>query len=170
MQIWKLPSRTLQCEKACSQTTSATTMRAILEGRKSTLWVWGWRTSYVQKNQLCCRDNAILSPDICVYMHVWIQLVIMSAFLPCNDRDSSLRGRFVKAYETTSSLQLCVSGEASGKETTCQCRRHRRCRFDAWVGEDPLGVWQPTAVCLPGESLWMKEPGGLQSMWSQSQI
>ena len=51
-------------------------------------------------------------------MHVWIQLVIMSAFLPCNDRDSSLRGRFVKAYETTSSLQLCVSGEASGKETT----------------------------------------------------
>ena len=26
--------------------------------------------------------------------------------------------------------------------------------------------WQPTAVFLPGE-LWIEEPGGLQSTWSQ---
>ena len=26
--------------------------------------------------------------------------------------------------------------------------------------------WQPTPVFLPGE-LWIEEPGGLQSMWSQ---
>ena len=29
-------------------------------------------------------------------------------------------------------------------------------------------AWQPTAVFLPGESPWTEEPGGLQSMGSQS--
>ena len=29
--------------------------------------------------------------------------------------------------------------------------------------EDPLRrKWQPTPVCLPGESPWTEEPGGLQ--------
>ena len=121
------------------------------------------------ENQLCCRQNAILSPDICVYRRVWVQLVIMTAFPLCDDGDSSLCGRFVKACGTTSSLQLCVTGETSGKEPTCLCRRHKRCRFDPWVGRIAWRtVWQPTPVFLPGESLWTKEPGGLQSTGSQS--
>ena len=28
-------------------------------------------------------------------------------------------------------------------------------------------AWQPTPVCLPGESPWTEEPGGLKSMWLQ---
>ena len=44
-------------------------------------------------------------------------------------------------------------GGASGKEPTCQCRRHKRCRFDPWVGKIPWRrAWQPTPVFLPGES------------------
>ena len=40
----------------------------------------------------------------------------------------------------------------SGKESTCQCRRHRRCGFDPWVGKIPWGrKWQPTPVFLPGK-------------------
>ena len=31
------------------------------------------------------------------------------------------------------------------------------------------GQWQPTPVFLPGESAWTEEPGGLQSVGSQSQ-
>ena len=31
-------------------------------------------------------------------------------------------------------LKLFSAG-ASGKEPACQCRRHKRCGFDAWVGE-----------------------------------
>ena len=35
----------------------------------------------------------------------------------------------------------------------CQCRRHKRCRFDPWVGKIPWRTaWQPTPVFLPGES------------------
>ena len=36
-------------------------------------------------------------------------------------------------------------GGASGKESACQCRRHKRHRFDPWA-------WQPTPVFLPGKS------------------
>ena len=49
-----------------------------------------------------------------------------------------------------------VPGGSSGKETVCQCRRHRRYRwlgFDPWVEKTPWRrAWQPTPVSMPGES------------------
>ena len=40
----------------------------------------------------------------------------------------------------------------SGKESTCQCRRHKRRGFDPWVGKFLWGrTWQPTPVFLAGE-------------------
>ena len=39
-----------------------------------------------------------------------------------------------------------------GKESACQCRRHKRCRFDPWVRKIPQSrKWQPTPVFLPGK-------------------
>ena len=44
-------------------------------------------------------------------------------------------------------------GGSSGKESTCQCRRHKRHRFSPWVGKIPWRrAWQSTLVLLPGES------------------
>ena len=41
---------------------------------------------------------------------------------------------------------------ASGQEPACQCRKHKRCGFDPWVGKIPRRrAWQPTLVFLPGE-------------------
>ena len=41
----------------------------------------------------------------------------------------------------------------SGKESTCQCGRHRRLRFDPFVGKSTWKrSWQPTAAFLPGQS------------------
>ena len=41
---------------------------------------------------------------------------------------------------------------ASGKEPTCQCRRHKRCRFDPGIRKTPwTREWQPTPVFLSGE-------------------
>ena len=35
------------------------------------------------------------------------------------------------------------------KNTTCQCRRRKRCKFDPWVGNIPWSRWQPIPVsCL----------------------
>ena len=43
-------------------------------------------------------------------------------------------------------------GGASGKEPACECRRHKRHRFNPWVGKIPWKrKWQPTPVFLPGE-------------------
>jgi len=43
---------------------------------------------------------------------------------------------------------------ASGKEPACQCRRHKRRRFNPCVGKIPWRrAWQSTPVFLPRESL-----------------
>ena len=50
-------------------------------------------------------------------------------------------------------------GSAGGKESTCQCRKHRRLAFDPWVGKIPWRrAWQPTPEFLPGK------PHGLRSL------
>ena len=52
------------------------------------------------------------------------------------------------ASGTQRASQVCA-----GKESSCQCRRHKRLRFNPWVGKIPWRrVWQPTPVFLPGES------------------
>ena len=44
-------------------------------------------------------------------------------------------------------------GSANGKEPACQCSKHKRCRFNPWVGKIPWRrAWQPTPVFLPGKS------------------
>ena len=40
----------------------------------------------------------------------------------------------------------------NGKQSTCQCRRHRRLGFNPWVRKIPWRrKWQPTPVLLPGD-------------------
>ena len=59
-------------------------------------------------------------------------------------------------------------GGTSGKEPTCQCRRHMRCGFDTWVGKIPWRrAWQATPLSLPGDSPRTEEPGRLYSIESQ---
>ena len=52
-------------------------------------------------------------------------------------------------------------GGASGKESLCQCRSHRRHGFHPWVGNIPWRrKWQPTPVLLPGKSHGQRSLGG----------
>ena len=49
-------------------------------------------------------------------------------------------------------LELRQTGDASGKEAACQCRRHKRREFDPGVGKIPCRrTWQPNPVFLPEE-------------------
>ena len=62
-------------------------------------------------------------------------------------------------------------GGTSGKEPTCQCRRYKIPGFNPWVRKIPWRrAWQSTSVFLPGESSWTEEPGGLQSIWSETDM
>ena len=57
-------------------------------------------------------------------------------------------------------------GGAGGKESTCQCRRCQRHRFDPWVRKIPWRrAWKPTPVFLPGESHGRSRLAGY-SPWS----
>jgi len=50
----------------------------------------------------------------------------------------------------------------SGKESTCQCRRHR---FGPWVRKIPCSRKQlPTPVFLHGKIPWTEKPGEIQFM------
>jgi len=50
-------------------------------------------------------------------------------------------------------VQIKKIGGTSGKESTCQCGRHKRYGFHPWVGKIPWRrEWLPTPVFLPGES------------------
>ena len=52
-------------------------------------------------------------------------------------------------------------GGTSGKESACQCRGHKRHRFDPWVRTIPWRrAWQPAPVVLPRESLGQKSLAG----------
>ena len=55
----------------------------------------------------------------------------------------------------------------SGKESSSQCQRCRRHRFDPWVGKIPWRrKWQSTRI-LAWRTPWTEEPGGLQSIGSK---
>ena len=50
-------------------------------------------------------------------------------------------------------IDLSFPGGASSKEPAYQCRRHKSCRFDPWIGKTPWRrKWQVTPVFLPGKS------------------
>ena len=57
----------------------------------------------------------------------------------------------------------------SGKESACQCRRHKRYSFNPWVGKIPWRrKWHPTPVFLSGKphgqrSLVGYSPWGLKN-------
>jgi len=55
----------------------------------------------------------------------------------------------------------------SVKASACQCRRHKRCRFDPGRGRLPgVGNGNPLQYsCL--QNPWTEEPGGLLPMGSQ---
>ena len=81
--------------------------------------------------------------------HVW----------PLTTSQASLLGS--SPHSLSSSRRLAWArgspGVTSSKEPACQCRRHKRRRFDSWVGRIPWRrAWQPIPVFLPGEfrGLW----------------
>ena len=56
----------------------------------------------------------------------------------------------------------------SGKESICQCRRCKRCKFNPWLRRIPWSrKWQFTPVFLPGKFHGQRGLGGQQSTGSQ---
>ena len=87
--------------------------------------------------------------------------VVFLSFFSCLDMEFSL---FFLVFTANMDLLWWLSG----KEPTCQCRRHRRRGFDPWVRKIPWRrACQPSPVFLPGKFPWTEDPSGLQSMGLQ---
>ena len=66
-----------------------------------------------------------------------------------------------KTHQRQTGNNIAFRSHASDKEPTYQCRRHKRCGFNPWVGKIPWRTkWQPTPVCLPGESHGQRSSAG----------
>ena len=61
--------------------------------------------------------------------------------------------RPVCGVQMVSRMNWGLPSGSSGKEPSCQCRRHKRRGFNPWVRQIPFKrAWQPTPVFLPGKS------------------
>ena len=62
-------------------------------------------------------------------------------------------------------------GGESAKEPACQCRRHKRYRFDPWMRRSLGGGHGYHSSILAWRIPWAEEPGGLQSMgWQRVRL
>ena len=65
-------------------------------------------------------------------------------------------------------FNLLLPRQCSCKESTNQCRRHKRCQLDPWVEKIPWSrKWQPTLVFLHGKSHRQRSLAGYSSWGSQ---
>ena len=58
-------------------------------------------------------------------------------------------------------------GGTSGKEPTCQSRRHKRHGFDSWVGK--IALKEGMALFMPGESQGQRRLVGY-SPWGHKEV
>ena len=65
------------------------------------------------------------------------------------------------------SIQNGFTGDASGKELACQCRRCKRVGFNSWVTKIPWGGHGTHSNILAWRISWTEEAGELESMGSQ---
>ena len=66
--------------------------------------------------------------------------------------------------------QILYQLSHQGSPPACQCRRHKRCGFDPWVGMIPWRrAWQPTPVFLPGEFHGQRSMAGY-SPWGHKEL
>ena len=67
-------------------------------------------------------------------------------------------------------LNIGLHRYCSGKESARQCRRHKRPRFNPWVGKIPWGrKWQLTPVFLPGKCHGERSLTGCSSLWGRKE-
>ena len=145
------------------------------EGRPWPSPPWGWGSSRRNHRDLF---GASSSPGLLLYqvyshslMTYWFNSFSWAmALQPLNGkkhRAKKLRRSLGKTENLDIWEEKWFPCGASGKEPACQCRGHKRHRFDPWARTIPWRrAWQPTLVFLPRESPWTEESVWLQSIVS----
>ena len=124
-------------------------------------WLWAWPIRLLQtywKQSLtnvstlgifllqCC----FLESHCCVMRNP--KLIILN--VPKLSKQANVRHMYLGIYG--------FPGGASDKEPTCQCRRHKRCGFDPWVGKIP---WRRTHSSNPLQYSWPENSMDIGAWW-----
>ena len=102
------------------------TQVSCIAGRHFNLWA---------TREAPSRDHEIKTYRNCYLSHITQLLSVrIMTWKPCQ----SLKPKLLNWMNILiSNNNLCFLGGVSGKESTCQCRRHKRRRFDPWVSKIP---------------------------------
>ena len=102
------------------------------------------------------------------YSDFWLKFFVHKVFnaLFCFQY-SILAYMYIYIYIIYITICLGFPGGASGKESACQCRRRKRCRFNSWGQEAPLeeGMSVHSSI-LAGESHGQRDLAGY-SPWGR---
>ena len=84
-----------------------------------------------------------------IKLYIFLKVEANLALMCLGDRYIEISTLKIVVVTSFCKLLDIAPGGTSGKESTCQCRRHR---FNPWVGKVPWRrAQQPTLVFLPGE-------------------
>ena len=73
-------------------------------------------------------------------------------------------------YIHTHTCKMWLPRWHGGKDSACQCRRHRIHQFHPWIEKIPWRrAWQPTPVSLSGKSHEQRSPAGY-SPWGRKEL
>ena len=92
---------------------------------------------------------------VCQVENIYYSDLSQKSLLTLSNNGLSFRipGDYSRPSHAKTLINGGFPGGTSGKEPSCQCRRHKRCGFNPWVGKILWRrAWQPTPVFLPAES------------------
>ena len=85
-------------------------------------------------------------------VHASFQVIVFPGYMPKSRISGSYSSYFFSFLRNYCTVLHGLPRWLSGKEFTCQCRRHKRCRFHPWARKIPWKrEWQPTPVFLLGK-------------------
>ena len=119
----------------------------------------GLLVSHVRAELSSCDGNHM----VCQVENIYYSDLSQKSLLTLSNNGSSFRipGDCSRPSHAKTLINGGFLGGTSGKEPSCQCRRHKRCGFKPWVGKILWRrAWQPTPVFLPGESLGQRSLAG----------
>ena len=100
-----------------------------------TQWTWVWVKSRLVMNSEAWHAAVHWVAKSWTWLSSWTELNwgvhLSSTEIPCHPKDCRMARRLRKLRKSK------VRQWLSGKESASQCRRHKRCRFDPWVGKVP---------------------------------
>ena len=131
-----------------------------------------WKHKVRQKKKDTCYDKYMMSnlyKNFCILqlyrIHWWTLVVFLVASL--ERRIIFLLDKVTGSYSVTGpkvTYNYTFNSGTSGKESACQCRRHKRQPLSPWVGKIPWRrKWQPTPVFLPRKIHGLRSLAGYRS-------